>query len=220
MRSADQPLGDDATVEARPLRARHLLGERERGERGQEQHQALGAEAAEDRGGHELGAERVADQVKPRRPVAERAERRRQQLAAQALAHLPRAPLHEPEGERVERREAHAAALRALAGQAHERVQLELLLGAERHLHLAERRDQPREQARLRGAPARRDCPSGSRDRCRVRRAALRLAVRERLRGPVDGHAERDHALARAGGARRPDARRSAARPRAPRPGR
>src|SRR5262249_48235016 len=133
----------------RPLRTGYLLGGGIRRKRRLEEQHGLGPEASEDRGADELGPERVANQVKPGPRRVERAEHRHEQLPTQALAYLTRAPLHEPKGECVQRGQVRAAPLRTLAGLAHERVQFEFLLGAEWHFHLAERRDQLREQAGL-----------------------------------------------------------------------
>ena len=89
----------------------------------------------------------------------------------------------------MQRPQVDAAAGRAIAGLADQRVQLHLLVGAERHLGFAERREQPGERARL----AMRQLPEGA-DGLERLLGALRIRVgcdlRERLGGPVDGDAQ------------------------------
>ena len=112
-----------------------------------------------------------------------------------SLAHLPRAALHEPEAERVERRDAHVGTARAVARLTHERVQLDLLLGPERHLGLAQRRDQPGQRAGVATRQLPETCNKPKRS-FQAPGARIRFALRERLGGPVNGHAKRDDPLA------------------------
>src|SRR5262249_30619465 len=129
-------------VEARLLGAGNVFGEREGRERSQEKDEALGPYPAEDGRGGELRAEGVTNQMQPRRSRSHLGERRSQQLAAESLAYQTRAPLHQPEAQSFEWRPTGTR----LTG---ERVELKVLLGPERHFHLAEQRHEIRECAWL-----------------------------------------------------------------------
>ena len=202
-------------VEARALRARHLVREGERGERGLQQHQGPGRTPP--------STAEVTSFAPKEWPIrCTRGARSPRPATAGASSSRPSRSPTCPARRFISQKlsacsgdGAHPAPVRGVADLAHERIQLELVLGAQRHLGLAEQREHRRERARARDAPARRGsraAPAALGDRARRAGRHPRRASTASGSPPAAGPRDRPAAAAPC-----PDARRTAARRRAPR---